>query len=110
MVTVRRIASVIELNPGAAEEYERLHAEVWPEVLDTITRCNMKNYSIYRYGSLLVSYFEYDGRDFEADMQVMAEDPTTQRWWALCNPLQDPVKSVRPGEWWHEIPEIFHHD
>lgn len=107
---MRRIASVIELLPGAVEEYERLHVEVWPEVLRTITRCNIRNYSIYRHGSLLISYFEYFGHDFGADMQLMADDTNTQQWWALCAPLQNPVESVRSGEWWHEIPEIFHHD
>ncbi|WP_062209159.1 L-rhamnose mutarotase [Demequina oxidasica] len=107
---MRRVASVIGLPPEHVEEYERIHAAVWPAVLAQISASHITNYSIYRYGELLVSYFEYDGEDYEADMAEMAKDPETQRWWAVCSPLQRPVAERVEGEWWHELPEIFHTD
>ena len=105
-----RYASVIGMKPEHREEYERLHAAVWPDVLDQIYKSNIRNYSIYRYGELLFSYFEYVGDDFAGDMAKMAEDPTTQKWWDLCKQLQTPVEDRAPGEWWSDIPEIFHVD
>ena len=81
---MKRYASVIGLKPEHRAEYERLHADVWPDVLKQIYVSNIRNYSIYRYGEILFSYFEYIGDDFEGDMARMAEDPTTQRWWDLC--------------------------
>ena len=33
-----------------------------------IARSNIRNYSIYRYGDLLFSYFEYVGEDLDADL------------------------------------------
>jgi L-rhamnose mutarotase len=74
---------VIGVRPEKLEEYKKLHAAVWPEVLAMIRDCNIRNYSIYYRDGLLFSYFEYIGEDYEADMAKMAADPTTQKWWDL---------------------------
>ncbi|GHV73144.1 hypothetical protein AGMMS49940_04460 [Spirochaetia bacterium] len=92
------------------EEYKKLHADVWPGVLAMIRECNIRNYSIYYHNGLLFSYYEYTGSDYAADMAKMAADPTTQKWWALCNPCQRPLAQRREGEWWAEAEEVFHTD
>jgi len=107
---MRRIAQVIGLRPEAIEDYERIHRDVWPAVLDRIRASNIRNYSIYRYGTMLFAYFEYEGGDFEADMAAMGADQTIQRWWRITAPMQDPVAEREAGEGWHTIPEIFHAD
>lgn len=107
---MKRFASVIGLPPESVERYEELHAAVWPAVLERISASNIVNYSIYRYGELLFAYMEYDGDDFEADMAAMAADPVTQEWWDVCKPLQRPVEDRADGEWWKDLPEIFHTD
>ncbi|HMH59194.1 MAG TPA: L-rhamnose mutarotase, partial [Galbitalea sp.] len=48
-----RLASVIGLPAENVEEYERLHAAVWPAVIERLRTSHMTNYSIYRYGELL---------------------------------------------------------
>ena len=105
-----RFASVIGIKPENHAEYERLHADVWPDVLSKIYECNIRNYSINRYGNLLFSYFEYVGTNFDDDMAKMAADPMTQKWWDVCKPLQSPVPDRADGEWWATIPEVFHVD
>jgi len=110
MSAVRRVGSVIGLDPAGVAEYERLHRHVWDDVLAQIARSNIRNYSIYRYGDLLFSYYEYVGEDLEADLAAMAADPVTTRWWALCEPLQRPLPERGPGQWWHALPEVFHVD
>jgi L-rhamnose mutarotase len=107
---MRRLASVIGLPAANREEYERLHADVWPAVLERLTESNIRNYSIYRHGDLLFAYFEYIGDDYDADMAAIAADPETQRWWVVQEPLQQPLEDRAAGEWWKELPEIFHHD
>ena len=67
-----------------AEEYERLHAEGWPSVLERLRASHMTNYSIYRYGELLFSYLEYTGDDLDADNAAIAADVATQEWWAVA--------------------------
>jgi L-rhamnose mutarotase len=105
-----RMASVIGLAEENAEEYERLHAQVWPEVLERLRASHMTNYSIYRHGDLLFSYLEYAGDDLDADNAAIAADEATQRWWEICEPLQTPLPGRAPGEWWKPLPEVFHLD
>jgi L-rhamnose mutarotase len=107
---MKRYGMIIGVNPEKIEEYKNLHAAVWPEVLNRITACNIRNYSIYLKDNMLFSYFEYIGNDFDADMALMAADPTTQKWWGVCMPCQVPFASRKEGEWWANMEEVFHLD
>jgi hypothetical protein len=40
----------------------------------------------------------------------MAADQTTQEWWAVMMPMQEPLPTRKPGEWWAEMEEVFHVD
>ena len=80
---MKRYGSVINVRPEAIEEYKRYHAAVWPEILEMIHQCNIRNYSIFLKDNLLFGYFEYHGSDFAADMANMAADLKTQEWWAV---------------------------
>ena len=112
---MQRYGMVLEVKADKLQEYKRLHAAVWPGVLKMIAECHIRNYSIYL-GELtagrfyLFSYFEYHGTDFAADMAKMAADQTTQRWWALCKPCQQPIPTRAEGEWWAAMEEVFHCD
>ena len=81
-----RFGQIGRLKPDMIERYETLHAATWPGVLAMITECNLRNYSIFRMGEEVFSYFEYVGDDYEADMAKMAADPETQRWWDETHP------------------------
>ena len=112
---MKRYGSVIGLRPEKLDEYKKLHAAVWPDVLRMIKTCHIRNYSIYlrtldNSQPYLFSYFEYTGSDFAGDMAKMAADPTTQRWWAVCEPCQKPLAGRAPGEWWAGMEEVFHSD
>ncbi|NLX12603.1 MAG: L-rhamnose mutarotase [Phycisphaerales bacterium] len=112
---VQRYGCVIGVRQDRIEDYKKIHAEVWPGVLALLRECNIRNYSIYL-GEVapdqyyLFSYFEYAGDDFEKDMEKMKADPTTQKWWELCDPMQSPVPTRREGEWWHVMEEVFYTD
>jgi L-rhamnose mutarotase len=107
---MKRYGMVIKVRPEKLDEYKQLHAAVWPDVLKMITACHIQNYSIYFKDGFLFSYFEYVGDDFDSDMEKMAADPTTQQWWDVCKPCQEPLASRNPGEWWADMEEVFHHD
>ena len=112
---MKRYGSVIGLQPDKLAEYKKLHAAVWPDVLKMIKACHIRNYSIYLRRladgrDYLFSYFEYTGNDFAADMAKMAADPTTQRWWSVCKPCQQPLADRAPDEWWAAMEEVFHQD
>jgi len=107
---VRRYGMVLKVKPDKLEEYKALHAAVWPEIIELIRQCNIRNYSIYEKDGYLFSYFEYTGEDLDADMAKMGDNPTNQRWWALCKPMQEPLETRAPGEWWANMDEVFHAD
>src|ERR1700751_3181557 len=98
----------IQTRPGSEEAYRKDHAAEWPEVLEMIRACHISNYSIYLKDGMLFSYFEYHGHDFQEDITKMAAHAKTQEWWAIIEPLQQPLSTRRPGEWWAEMDEVFH--
>jgi L-rhamnose mutarotase len=108
--SARRIAAVVHLRPEHEVEYRRLHADVWPGVLATLRRVGVRNYSIFLRDGLLFSYLEYTGEDWAAAQAEIAEDPETQRWWQLTDPMQQPLKTAAEGEWWAPAEEVFHVD
>lgn len=105
---MKRYGQMIKVKPGKLDEYVRLHANPWPEVVDMIRECNIRNYSIYHKDGWLFAYFEYVGENFEADMAKMAADPMTQKWWDVCKPCHEPLETRAPGEWWATMEEVFH--
>jgi len=107
---MRRYGQLIGVKPEKLAEYKRYHAKAWPEILKKITECNIRNYSIYQKDNLLFAYFEYVGKDYAGDMARMAADPKTQEWWAIMKPMQSPVATRGPDEWWADMEEVFHLD
>jgi L-rhamnose mutarotase len=112
---VQRYGMVIGVRPDKIEEYKRLHAAVWPEIISKLRQVNVRNYSIYlaeveKGKWYLFSYWEYTGSDFKADMARMAADPKTHEWWKLTDPCQEPVPTRKEGEQWAIVEEVFHMD
>jgi L-rhamnose mutarotase len=107
---MKRYGSVIKVRREAIQSYKAYHAAVWPEILTTIRRSNIRNYSIYLKDDLLFGYYEYHGTDYQADMAKIASDPKTQEWWAIMEPMQKPLDTRAEGEWWAAMEEVFHTD
>ena len=109
---MQRMGMVIGIRPERIDEYRRLHAQCWPEILAGLSAAGIRNYSIFlrEPENLLFGYWEYHGQDFAADMARIAGQEVTQRWWALCGPCQVPLPTRAEGEWWAMMEEVFHHD
>ena len=105
---MRRVGQVIKVRPEKLEEYRRLHAAVWPEVLDKQRECNIRNYSIFHKDGYLFAYFEYVGDDYDGDMQKLEQDETCQKWEAVCKPCHEPLDTRAEGEWWADMEELFY--
>ena len=109
---MQRMGRVIWLKPEVIPEYKRIHAAVWPEVLNAIHGCNIRNYTIFlkEPENLLFAYWEWHGTDFAGDMARMAAVPLLRDWWAITDPMQDPLPTRAPGEWWARMENVFHTD
>lgn len=107
---MKRFGQTIRLKPEGVNDYIKHHAAVWPGVLSKIKDCNISNYSIFFKDLIMFAYFEYEGNNFEKDMEKMAAHEETQRWWSVVKPLMDPIDSRKEGEFWANMEEIFHLD
>ena len=104
---MRRFGQHARLRSEKVEEYKRLHAAAWPDVLKMISSCNLRNYSIYLFGRDLFAYFEYVGEDFDTDMARMSADPVTQEWWSHTKPcFENHDQQIH----YEDMKEIFHWD
>jgi len=108
----QRYAWVTGLKLDKAADYEQLHAHPWPSVNKMIKACHIQNFSIHEReidGKLyLFAYLEYTGKDFAADMEKMAADPETQRWWKETDPCQLPLPdAAAKGKIWSDTKEVY---
>jgi L-rhamnose mutarotase len=108
----QRYAWVTGLKTDQAARYEDLHRHVWPGVNKMIKACHIRNFSIHERdinGSLyLFAYLEYTGTNFDADMNRMAADPETQRWWKETDPCQTPLpEAAARGKIWSDTKEVY---
>ena len=61
------------------EEYKTHHENVWPDMLEALTRTGWRNYSIFaRDDGLLFGYFEADA-DFAASLEGMSRQEVNAR-------------------------------
>lgn len=108
----QRHGFLLRVRQDRIEEYKLYHREVWPEVLDAIRRAGICNYSIYLKDDLLFGYYEYEGPpgEYRARLDEMAAALRVREWWDIMEPMQQPLETRRPGEWWAEMEEVFHTD
>lgn len=108
---VLRLGSIIALRPEMEQQYRTLHANVWPEVLETLKRANVRNYNIFVADvsgqKLLFSFFEYHGSDFAVDMDRIAADGMTRKWWELTGPCQSRLPGVSEDQQWLPLESVF---
>jgi L-rhamnose mutarotase len=110
--TPQHYAWITGLKPEKAAQYHDLHAHPWPGVNRMIKTCHIQNFSIHEReidGKLyLFAYLEYIGHDFATDMQKMAADPETQRWWKETDPCQSPLPdAASQGKIWADMKEVY---
>lgn len=78
-------AWVLEVRPGYEEEYKKRHDEIWPEMLDALTRAGIRNYNIFRHGLTLFGYFETD--DLKKAQEILAVSDVNARWGEWMGPI-----------------------
>ena len=105
---MERHLQLVNVRPELRDRYLQLHSAVWPAVQTRLTASNITNYSIFIEQDLLISYFEYVGDDFKADMSRIAADPVTRDWWKHTDPCQVPLDGAPSGAIWTDAREVWH--
>lgn len=102
-----RKAFKMKLYPGMAQEYEKRHNALWPEMRDMIHAYGGKNYSIYldEETNVLYGYLEVES---EARWKESANTEICRKWWDFMadimetNPDNSPVSI--------DLKPVFHLD
>jgi L-rhamnose mutarotase len=106
---MRRIGFVLKVKPELIEEYRRRHREVWPEMLDALTRTGWHNYSLFmRPDGTLFGYFETEG-SFAAALEGMSREEVNARWQAEMAPFFEGTGGAA-DTMMEELVEVFHLD
>ena len=95
------------IKPECVKEYEKTHSNVWPEILERISNCKIKNYSVFAQGDRLFSFFEYHGNNFEQDTKKMRDNDKFEEWEKFHEHMFKPLENQEKDEGWIELKEIF---
>jgi L-rhamnose mutarotase len=106
---IKRVGMVIKIKPERLQDYLRVHSDTNPGVRDLLTKYNMRNFSIfmtrledgnyYEFG-----YYEYRGKDYEADMAALAREPGNIEWLKQTDQMQIPLEGETS---WKMMERIF---
>ena len=89
-------------------EYEKMHREVWPEIISSIKDANIDQLEIYRAGNRLFMIMEAgDGFTFEKKAAMDAANETVRQWEELMWKYQQALPTAKPGEKWVLMNRIF---
>ena len=95
-------------DPELIAEYEKYHAAVWPEILESISGAGVELCEIYRTGDRLFMIMEVnDSFSFEAKGAADAAKPKVQEWEKLMWKYQKALPGAKPGEKWILMNKIF---
>ena len=104
---MRRFAFKMFLKPGCEEEYERRHAQLWPEMRRMLEEKGIRNYSIFwdKETNILFGYQEVEG---EASSQDGDIPEINRKWWDFMADVMDTHPDNSPVT--IELKELFHLD
>ncbi len=107
---MKRYCLALDLKDDEAliAEYEKMHREVWPEIINSIKNAGIDNLEIYRTGNRLFMILEAgDHFSFEKKAAMDTANEVVQKWEELMWKYQQVLPTAKPGEKWILMNKIF---
>jgi len=107
---IRRFCLTLDLvnDPKLITEYEEMHRQIWPEVLQSIKSSGIANMEIYRFEQRLMMIMEVvDSFSFEQKNQLDLNNEKVQEWERQMWKYQQALPTSQPGEKWMLMNKIF---
>ncbi|KAL3913481.1 MAG: hypothetical protein SGILL_006474, partial [Bacillariaceae sp.] len=81
---ITRVAFKMKLKEGQAEEYQRRHDEIWPELKELLSSSGIQEYSIFLdpETNILFAVHKLEGDAAAAAANDLGSNPVVQKWWA----------------------------
>jgi L-rhamnose mutarotase len=95
---MQRIGLLIRVKPEKLEEYRRIHANVWPELLAELKAAGIRNYSLWlRPDGLEFGYLECE--DWNAACAYLEKSEVHTRWQTFMQDyLDSPTDAGQGGQ------------
>lgn len=95
-------------DPALITEYERLHKNVWPEIIESISSSGIEKMEVYRFGNRLFMIMEVSDQ-FSFDQKAAADkaNEKVQEWENLMWKYQQALPGAKAGEKWVLMDKIF---
>jgi L-rhamnose mutarotase len=104
---MERLCYTFDLIPGMEDEYERRHADVWPDLLDALRSSGFSNYSLFRRGSEVIAYAECEPTVEEA-LARLDDHEVNARWSSYIRSVM--TRAVDDEGRFFSVQEIWHLD
>lgn len=108
---MERLCHAFEIVAGTEAEYERMHAEIWPELAAAIHDAGYRDYTLYRRGTSVICVTECHP-DIETVQQLMIDrhQKVVDRWNVAMAPfiesmVDDEGNLFRYDLCWHLDPQ-----
>ena len=94
---MKKTAFKMKLKPGCADEYQRRHEAIWPELAALLKTSGVSDYTIFLDESTDTLFAVQKQSPAGTGSQELGNHPIVQRWWAYMadimetHPDQEPV-------------------
>jgi len=102
---MERALFYLRIFPGTEAEYDRRHAEIWPELVTEIRESGLRNMSGFRRGTDVWYYVEAEP-DKKVAFEVHGPKPRNQEWGRYFRDVIAEITGPDGGLIWYD--EIFH--
>lgn len=102
------LALDLKNDPALIAEYEKWHADVWPEITRSIIDSGITSMEIYRTGNRLFMVIEAVNKfSFEQKASADLNNSKVIEWEKLMWNYQQPLPWAKGGEKWVLMKQIF---
>ena len=105
---MKRIGFLLKVKKDKIDEYKQIHAKVWPEMLEALSRCGWHNYSLFMQDDgTLFGYFETPN-SLQSAIEAMNDENINTKWQDMMAPFFESPNGARADEILIELSEVFH--
>lgn len=103
---MQRVGFLIRVKPEKLDEYKKLHAEVWPDLLAELKAAGMSNYSLWlRPDGLEFGYLECE--DWDAACKYLDGSAVHSRWQEFMHDYLDTTADGEGGQPIEMLQQVF---
>ena len=107
---MQRVGFLLKVKQDKVQEYRKMHEDVWPELLDALSRSGWHNYTLFiQDDGTIFGYCEVD-ESLQASVDGIANEEVNLRWGEKFAPYFEIPPGSTPDQSMVELEQYFHMD